>query len=319
MKFKWNTVGHNSVKQYFEQLIAQNLFRSHAFLFVGPESIGRKTLVNDLLGALLCEHVEQRPCSKCRHCTHLAKGIHPDVFRVTKEKDLTHVTVEGIRAVVEQLQSGSLFRSKKICIIENAESLSHGAANAILKTLEEPAGETFFFFVATQEDMIPATIRSRCQIVRMYPLRMNEVYDVLVSKRVLPNIARELASFSRGRLGVILDYIGSESAWSKLKERAADQWKMLFSAGYEKSKWYGKKELLPFSSVLLYAHDVILRSLGLHDRCSFPWIQDAQKGWSVSEATLLLSASVEAMNLERQNVNSKMIIDSIHARVRNMV
>lgn len=318
MTFHWSTVGHDAIKRYVEKLIGTGVFRSHAFFLSGPAHIGKTTLANDAVSMLLCEGTEQKPCGNCPHCTNLQKESHPDVYRVRRGEDEKNITVEHIREVIEQLQATSLFRSKRICVIEEADALSYGAANALLKTLEEPGKDTLFFFIASQEGALPATIRSRCQVIRMYPLKKQEVYAYAVDKGVEHETARELSQFAQGSLGSIVEWIENGEAWSKKKAQLATQRAVVFSPGYEKVKWYAKKDSVPFDLALSFAQDCFLHALGLPESRQFPWIAIEQKS-DAGSMFRLLEACTEAMRLEGKNVNGKMIIDLIHAQVRNVI
>lgn len=318
MEFKWSTIGHDSVKQYFEKLIANGIFRSHAFFFVGPQHIGKTTLVAELISMMFCGNTDHKPCGKCVHCTHLQKKIHPDVFSITHEEGAKNIKVEEVRNVLEQLQSGALFHSKKMCVVGEAELLSAGAANALLKTLEEPTKDTFFFFITSQEEALPFTIRSRCQMVRMYPLSRSAVRRFLESKGKNPTESEELTKYSQGRLGLIWNFLDEESAWEKEKTERVLNMQSLLAPGYKKSPWYEKPALFPLSSTVQYAHEILLYSLSLQHQRAFPWISTiSSRGWR--QARELLTACVEAVKFEDANVNVKMLIDGIHKVTRNVV
>ena len=137
----WNIIGHNKITSFLETGIKNDKL-SHAYLFHGPKSIGKKTLTKQFILNLLC-HTEnpekpEIPCLNCDSCRQTQKNANPDVIWIKKEADKKNITVEQIRELEGKLSIHSFFKSYKIAVIENAEDMNLASANALLKTLEEP-------------------------------------------------------------------------------------------------------------------------------------------------------------------------------------
>lgn len=142
----------------------------HALLISGPRGLGKLDLANALLAAALCQQrgADQQACGRCRSCSLLAAGSHPDRIHVTLEprddgKLRSEITIDQIRALSQRLALSSQYGGLQLALIEPAELLNTNAANALLKTLEEPTPATVMLLVCNDASRLPATIRSRCQ------------------------------------------------------------------------------------------------------------------------------------------------------------
>lgn len=147
----------------------------HALLLDGPRGIGKRILAMNLARSLLCEHaqVDGSACGDCPSCRYVSAGQHPDLRWVepflTEDdgtiKALDAIPVDAIRALTRWAQITSHRGRAKVALIVPAESMNPAAANALLKTLEEPPPETYLILIAHQPGRLPATIRSRCRRV----------------------------------------------------------------------------------------------------------------------------------------------------------
>jgi DNA polymerase-3 subunit delta' len=204
----WQVVGQERAVTLLQRSLKSGSL-AHAYLFVGPAHVGKMTLAINLAQALNCEAADS-PCGECTSCQKIAAAKHADVQiidlgggEVSAEAETrVKISVEQI----EQLQrSASLppFEGKhKVFILDGVEFLSIGAANRLLKTLEEPESRVIFLLLTTNEHVVPATIVSRCQRVELAPLAVSEVEDVLQGQwGVEPQKAKFLARLCRGCLG----------------------------------------------------------------------------------------------------------------------
>ena len=145
----------------------------HAVLVDGPRGIGKRTLALNLARALLCETpaTDGLACGTCPGCRYVLAGQHPDLqlvepFKVGEDGEiepLDTIPVERIRTLIDWVQLTSHRGRAKVAVIVPAESMHSSAANALLKTLEEPPAGTYLMLVAHQPGRIPATLRSRCR------------------------------------------------------------------------------------------------------------------------------------------------------------
>ncbi|MDX1434637.1 MAG: DNA polymerase III subunit delta', partial [Gammaproteobacteria bacterium] len=130
-----------------------------------PAGTGKQRFAAALAARLLCAGAGERPCGACRSCHLAGAGTHPDLHAVSPEEDRRQIGIEQIRALIEQVGLTAHFGGAKVVVLHPAEMMTRAAANTLLKTLEEPPGDSVFVLVADAASRLPATVRSRCQIV----------------------------------------------------------------------------------------------------------------------------------------------------------
>jgi DNA polymerase-3 subunit delta' len=146
----------------------------HALLIVGPRGIGKHALALNLAQGLLCESpvVDGLACGRCAGCRYAEGGTHPDLLRLelstfdheTQERKATEtIAIDRVRALIDFVQLSSHRQRAKVAVIAPAERMNANAANALLKTLEEPPAGTFLLLVAEAPGRLPATVVSRCR------------------------------------------------------------------------------------------------------------------------------------------------------------
>lgn len=148
----------------------------HAYLFAGPDGVGKALTGQALAMTLLCETPrDASACGVCRSCQRVLAGEHPDFHRVQRGiksdgRPETQIKIAQIRALQKELSKKSFEAGRRVVIIEEAETMNPATANALLKTLEEPGDDTHFIVVSAQPHRLLPTIISRCQRVRFAPL-----------------------------------------------------------------------------------------------------------------------------------------------------
>ena len=137
----------------------------HGLLLHGPRGIGKQWLAWHYAARLLCREArdEQFACGHCAGCALRLAGHHPDAVQIQVPDDKQSIGIEQIRELSGQLQQSAHRAGWRAVIIEPAEAMTLSAANALLKTLEEPGARIVLVLVAHQLERVPATIRSRCQ------------------------------------------------------------------------------------------------------------------------------------------------------------
>jgi len=166
---------------------------AHALLLAGPRGAGPEAFATGLAAYLLCEGPDagRRPCGACRSCVQLAAGSHPNALLLSREglhcaapdparqdgaiplwlpdKDSARreIAIDGIRVLIERLGMAGHYGQPKVAIVAPADALNAGGVNALLKTVEEPPPNTHLLLVAERWGALPATLRSRCQILRL--------------------------------------------------------------------------------------------------------------------------------------------------------
>ena len=201
------TVGHSRAVGTLTRGLEEGRL-AHAYLFVGPANVGKMTLATDLARMVNCTG-DAPPCGECRQCERIVQGLHTDVRIVgpgygldeTAQSKLS-VGIDEVRAVEKEASLKPFEGRSRVFIIEEAERLTDEAANALLKTLEEPPDQVLLVLLASQPSVLPATVVSRCQQLELRPLPLEQVTEKLRSRNGVdqPRI-EEIARLSQGRLG----------------------------------------------------------------------------------------------------------------------
>ena len=202
---------------------------SHAYLFAGPRGVGKATVARGLAQSILCERSRgpsfcctpiQCPtrtapqtttgrgrsaapaaprCACCNGCVQVALGVHPDFNSIARQANRSEVLIEQVRDLIGRLGSRPSRGPRRVAIIDDAETLNLPAQNALLKTLEEPPGDTIIFMITQSERALLDTIRSRMRPVRFAPLTPAELAPVLIVQAKLdPARASAVALLARG-------------------------------------------------------------------------------------------------------------------------
>ena len=135
---------------------------AQAYVVAAPPRGSGSELALRLLQLIYCESAD-RPCGECRQCVEVAGYSHPDVLWVEPQKKSRVIAVDQIRAVEQRIYHTSFLGGWKACVLLGADRLSPGAANAFLKTLEEPPGRSIFLLLTDGPQFLLPTILSRCQ------------------------------------------------------------------------------------------------------------------------------------------------------------
>ena len=191
----------------------------HALLFSGPRGTGKRSMAALFARAVLCQNPLERPCDACPACKKCLGGTHPDVHVLAPEKN--SILVGQIRDLTEQLSLAAYEGGKKIAVIERADSMNANAQNALLKSLEEPTGDTMFFLLAENPGALLPTVLSRCLQVRFRCLDVESCAQVLRGRGVEIERARLLSALAQGSVGRALE-IDADGEYLALRQRVTD-------------------------------------------------------------------------------------------------
>lgn len=145
------------------QQLAGRAQHAHAYLLHGPVGIGKRALAERLMASLLCQRPEGfDACGQCKSCMLLAAGSHPDNYVLEPEEADKAIKVDQVRDLVSFVVQTAQMGGRKVVLIEPVESMNINAANALLKSLEEPSGNTVLLLVSHQPSRLLPTVKSRC-------------------------------------------------------------------------------------------------------------------------------------------------------------
>lgn len=182
----------------------------HALLFCGPAGIGKRAVAERLARRALCmgRAAGGEPCGRCRGCQLLEAGTHPDFHAVSfvhnKEgtRLRTEIVIEQIRTLSEQMVLTTQYGGAQVAIVDPADAINTAAANALLKTLEEPVSGRYLWLVTANPARLPATIRSRCQRIEFRLPPRAEALQWLSAQGHAPAAASEALDAARGHPGL---------------------------------------------------------------------------------------------------------------------
>lgn len=178
----------------------------HAYLLTGPDRIGKLTLARVFTQSLNCTaELPDRPCGECRACRLIAEDKHPDVRVVRPEvsdRGIQSIKIEQIRRLQQDLSLSTYEARYKVALLKRFDTANLNAANAFLKTLEEPPNNVILLLTANDSDTLLPTINSRCRTVGLRPLTPALIEEALMTRyHVAPGEANLLAHLADGRLG----------------------------------------------------------------------------------------------------------------------
>jgi DNA polymerase-3 subunit delta' len=199
----WHSVrGHDRIVSVLRTNLQSGRF-PHAFLFVGPEGVGKRTFARTLAMALLCERNAEAlldPCETCPGCVQVRAGTHPDLIEAARPEDRQELPIRVIRELCAEFGLKPARGARKIAIVDDVDDMNDEAANAFLKTLEEPPPGAVLILIGTSAELQLQTIVSRCQVVRFDPISEPDLAALLVEEGVAtdPSDAARLAALGEG-------------------------------------------------------------------------------------------------------------------------
>ena len=189
----------------------------HAYLICGPAGVGRTRLALAFAQALLCERPPEPGawCGECRACRQVPLRSYPDLHWVERPEDKQGITIDQVRELQRQLSLSPQGGRGRVAVLVEIERASEGAANALLKTLEEPAGRVRLLLTANDAEEVAPTIASRCEIVALRPVPEAEIVAAIEGRGREASAARQAAALARGRPEVALRLIDDAALRSR--------------------------------------------------------------------------------------------------------
>lgn len=174
-----DVVGHQRPLRILRRAIEAGRI-PHAYLFTGMEGIGKRLVALNMAKALNCSDQGGEACDHCRSCERMDKGVHPDLILINPAGET--IKIGQVRELQQSIAFKPFEARWRMIIMDGAERMTREAANAFLKTLEEPPAGTTIVLCATTVEALPATVLSRCQRIRFNPLSLEEVKKVLIDR-----------------------------------------------------------------------------------------------------------------------------------------
>jgi len=321
----WNIVGHEHAIDLLRRTLAAQQVR-HAYLFTGPEHIGKTLLALRFAQTLLCTGgldpavAPQVPCNTCLSCRKVMHGNHPDLHIITRSPDKQFILIEQIRALQSDSARKTLEGRRNIFIIEGAHEMNLQAANCLLKTLEEPESDVILLLTAPDPGLLLPTILSRVQQITLHLLTSTQIKSALERQwGVDQDEATLIAALAAGRMGWAVQAVQDEDLLTERKAQLETLAKLptvgkvqrfeiaqRLSADPEKTRTVLELWLLWWRDMVLAAHNCIDLTVNVDMRDIL-----AQQALKVGmrEAECMVHAILGTMEALDQNVNTRTTLE----------
>lgn len=314
----WEMIGHEWAVAVLQKHVASGKQR-HAYLFTGPRGVGRRTLALRFAQALNCPQPKEpgEPCRSCRTCNLIEEMQHPDLAIVQAEEEGGTLKVDQVRELGGRLALAPYEARYRLALLLRFEEAHPSAANALLKTLEEPADRVILLMTAESSEALLPTIVSRCEVLRLRPVPVEIIKSGLERQLGLTEVeARELAQLSGGRPGYALQLHGSPEIRERRSQWLAEHIQLLHSNrvqrfAYAEKLAKDKSSLLNALQIWLSLwRDVLLKAGG----ASTPAVNADQletinllaTQFGLETAHQVVSALQRTRELLDQNVNARL-------------
>ncbi len=216
----WSIIGQTGPLEALNKaLLTQN--PAHAYVFSGPEQVGKRTAALEFAAALNCES-DSKPCRECRPCRDTLASRHTDVELVEPgsicddsehrdHADSRDLRICQIRRLERILTLSPYSGRRRVAIVDAADTLRTEAANAFLKTLEEPPANTVIILLVEREEYLPETVLSRCQRLTFRRVERRTIQEALIFRGAAAENADQIAAVAEGRLGWALRVLDDPS------------------------------------------------------------------------------------------------------------
>src|SRR5579863_9008233 len=212
----WGIVGHEHAISTLRRAIISERVR-HAYLFTGPEHIGKALLARRFAQTLLCTGgpdptvAPQSPCNTCLSCRKVMHKNHPDVHYIARPADRQFILIDQVRALQSDTSRKTLEGRRNVFIIDGMHEMNVQSANCLLKTLEEPEPDVVLLLTAPDPAQLLPTILSRVQQVPMNLLTTSQIKSALEHQwEVEPGEATLIAALAAGRMGWAVQAVKDE-------------------------------------------------------------------------------------------------------------
>ena len=214
MASAWDALkGHQEQRALFERSVQRGRL-SHAYVLAGSDGIGKRKFARLLAQSMFCR--ERKPdeidaCGECRACRSFIAGTWPDYIEIGLPAGKSVIPIEliagdsdkrGREGLCFELSMSPQASDRRVAIINDAHRMNAEGANSLLKTLEEPPAQALILLVCDNPDSLLPTIRSRCQVVRFFPMTETDVRDILIAEEMVenPEEAATIAAMAEGSI-----------------------------------------------------------------------------------------------------------------------
>jgi DNA polymerase-3 subunit delta' len=316
----WSLLGHEWAVELLSQHVARGQVR-HAYLLTGPQGAGRRTLALRLAQALNCPQpaAPGQPCLKCGTCQRIQKMAYPDLSVVQADLVGGTLKVEQVRELQHSLSLAPYEGRYRVALLLRFEEAHPSAANALLKTLEEPAPQVVLVLTAESTESLLPTIVSRCEVLHLRPMSLETLATGLrTDYAVKVEQAELLAHISSGRPGVALHLHANPDELEQRQEWLDDLYHLVSASRVKRFAYIEplarKDEKEKLANILLtwlsFWRDVLLKTSGadatLVNLDWEPEIETIARRLDLASAHRAVSAIERTLDLLDRNINTRL-------------
>lgn len=193
-----NIIGNSDIKNILTKTLKNNTIL-HSYMFIGEQGIGKKLIAKEFAKMILCENFDENECNKCKSCVEFNSGNNPDYVFI--EPEGKNIKIEQIREMQNKVIEKPINSSKKVYIIDDADSMTKEAQNCLLKTLEEPPEYIVIILIVSNENKVLTTIKSRCMKVNFKKLNDEDIKKYLMEDCNVQNVNNNILKMCDGSIG----------------------------------------------------------------------------------------------------------------------
>jgi len=289
---------------------------SHAYLLSGGDSLGKKKFTLEFVKLINCE--KKNSCGKCHACKMISKLNFPDLLFV---KSSSSIKIIQVRKIQEFLSYRPYTSNFKIVIVDEAERMNQNAQSCLLKTLEEPKGNTILFLISSRPEMLLPTVSSRCESMKFFYVKKKMIFDYFLEKGVEKDSAEKIADISFGKPGKALDFFQNPERMEEEKEMLEKTLEVLdsdFSSRFNYAKDLdSKNDLTGFFEILQnYLRSVLLKKMGIVVNTGFSVSSGKIEGYSDNK----LKETIEEVEstkflISSTNTNPKLALELLFMKI----
>jgi len=323
----WNLLGHETAIQFL-QIHSQPEKIRHAYLITGAEGVGRETLALAFVKALNCANPPSKGdfCGECQPCRQIEARAFPDLAILRVAEGARELKIEQVRAMQQSLALAPYQSNYRVVLIPDFQRATLGTSNALLKSLEEPPSRAILILTADARESLLETIASRCEVVRLRPMRIDDLAKELQTKHGLSEgESRKLAQLAGGRVGTAMHYLRDEDLRDKYHD-SLDQLEEILGMNLRDRLKYVEKlqrakgqprETYSFliATWLTFWRDVLIRSeageVPLVNLEKEELIRHTAAALNLQQVAGILQRHEEALTMLDQYVNSRLILENL--------
>jgi len=323
----WNLLGHETAIQFLK-IHSQPENIRHAYLITGAEGVGRETLALAFVKALNCANPPSKGdfCGNCQPCRQIEARAFPDLAILRVAEGARELKIEQVRAMQQSLALAPYQSKYRVVLIPDFQRATLGASNALLKSLEEPPSRAILILTADARENLLETIASRCELVRLRPMRIEDLAKELQKSHGSSETeSRIIAQLAGGRVGTALNYLRDEDLREKYNN-ALDQLeetlglnlrgRLKYVEKLQKAKGQARETYsFLIATWLTFWRDVLICSeagkVPLVNLEKEELIRHTAAGLNLQQVAGILQRHEEALTMLDQYVNSRLILENL--------